>query len=90
LIAVVLLERGNLSRSLSKLTWPGGALADQGQTWNAARASYLFPVKALSEVFRAKYRDGLNRLYAEQALRFTDATLDLEAPRAFKRVVKRV
>ena len=69
---------------------PGGALADQGQTWNAARGTYLFPVKALSTVFRAKYRDGLNRLYAERALRFTDATLDLEAPRAFKRFVKRV
>jgi len=69
---------------------PGGALADQGQTWNAAKATYLFPVKALSEVFRAKYRDGLKALYTEQALRFTDATGDLEVPSAFKRFVKRV
>ena len=69
---------------------PGGALADQGQTWNAARASYLFPVKALSEVFRAKYRDGLKRLHAQQELRFTGATFDLEAPHAFKRFIKRL
>ena len=46
---------------------PGGALADQGQTWNAAKATYLFPVGALSTVFRAKYRDGLKQLYAAQS-----------------------
>ena len=69
---------------------PGGALADQGQTWNATKATYLFPVKALSTVFRAKYRDGLKRLYAEQALRFTGATCDLEASHAFKRFIKDV
>ena len=43
-----------------------------------------------STVFRAKYRDGLNRLFAEQALRFTGPTFDLEAPRPFKRFVKGV
>ena len=69
---------------------PGGALGHQGQTWNPTKATYLFPVKALSTVFRAKFRDGLKALYAEQALRLTEATLDLEAPRAFKRFVKRL
>lgn len=69
---------------------PGGALADQGQTWNAAKTTYLFPVQALSEVFRAKYRDGSKALYTEQALRFTDATGDLEGTGTFKRFVKRV
>ena len=69
---------------------PGGALAHQGQTWNPTKATYLFPVKALSTVFRAKFRDGLKALYAEQALRFTEATLDLEAPRTFNRFVKRL
>jgi hypothetical protein len=37
---------------------PGGTLADQGQTWKATPAPYLFPVKALSTVLRAQYRDG--------------------------------
>jgi len=69
---------------------PGGALAHQGQTWNPTKATYLFPVKALSTVFRAKFRDGLKALYAKQALRFTDATLDLEAPHTFNRFVKRL
>jgi hypothetical protein len=56
----------------------------------SAKATYLFPVQALSEVFRAQYRDGFKALYTEQALRFTDATGDREAPGAFKRFVKRV
>jgi Zn ribbon nucleic-acid-binding protein len=62
---------------------PGGALADTGQTWNPTAATFLFPVKALSTVFRAKYLDGLKALYNQHALRFTEATLALESPKAF-------
>jgi hypothetical protein len=69
---------------------PGGALADGGQTWNPTATTFLFPVKALSTVFRAKYLDGLKDLYAEQALRFTDATLELEVPKTFDTFVKRL
>lgn len=67
---------------------PGGALADQGQTWKATPSTYLFPVKALSTVFRAKYLDGLKGLYAKQALRLTNATLELETPKTFEAFVK--
>ena len=69
---------------------PGGALADQGQRWNPTKATYLFPVKALSTVFRAKYRDGFKRLYDEQVLHFTPTTCHLERPEAFKRFLQRV
>ena len=69
---------------------PGGALANGGQSWKATAATFLFPVKALSTVFRAKYLDALQELYAEQALRFTDATWALEAPTAFDTFVKRL
>jgi hypothetical protein len=69
---------------------PGGALADHGQRFNPTHAKFLFPVKALSTVFRAKYLDALSQLYAEQALRFTDATLALEAPKAFDTFVRRL
>lgn len=69
---------------------PGGALADGGPTWNPTSPTFLFPVKALSTVFRAKYLDALQELYAEQALRFTDATWALEAPTAFDTFVKRL
>jgi hypothetical protein len=69
---------------------PGGALADDGQRWQPTHPKFLFPVKALSTVFRAKYLDALSQLYAEQALRFTDATLALEAEAAFDTFVKRL
>jgi hypothetical protein len=69
---------------------PGGALADAGQTWKATPATFLFPVKALSTVFRAKYLDGLKQLYAEQALRLTGSTLELETPETFDTFVKRL
>jgi hypothetical protein len=69
---------------------PGGALADGGQTWKATSPTFLFPVKALSTVFRAKYLDALRQLYAEHALRFTDATWALEAEAAFDTFVKRL
>jgi len=69
---------------------PGGALADGRPAWKATPATFLFPVKALSTVFRAKYLDGLQGLYAEQALCFAGATLELEAPNTFNRFVKRL
>lgn len=31
---------------------PGGALAQDGESWHAARSTYLFPVKALSRCYR--------------------------------------
>lgn len=40
---------------------PGGGLAPDGQTWVAARANYLVPVRALSVHFRARF---LSRLTA--------------------------
>ncbi len=69
---------------------PGGALAGDGHSWTPTHPKFLFPVKALSAVFRAKYLDALQGLYAEQALRFTDATLALEVPTAFDTFVKRL
>ena len=69
---------------------PGGALADQGQSWKPTHPKFLFPVKALSTVFRAKYLDALHQLYAEHVLRFTDATVALEVPSTFDTFVKRL
>lgn len=69
---------------------PGGALADEGQTWNPTHAKFLFPVTALSTVFRAKYLEGLSRLYAEHALRWTVATQALEAGASFDTFIKRL
>jgi hypothetical protein len=38
---------------------PAGGLADDGETWLPARPDFLFPVQALSQLFRAKFRDAL-------------------------------
>jgi hypothetical protein len=38
----------------------GGGLADDGR-WRAARKDFLVPVKALSRIFRAKFRDQLKK-----------------------------
>jgi len=48
----------------------GGGLAEGGSHWTAAPAHYLFAVRALSVVFRAKFCAGLQRLYAEGQLQF--------------------
>lgn len=38
---------------------PAGALAFDGQQWLASRHNFLVPVRALSALFRAKFRDAL-------------------------------
>jgi hypothetical protein len=40
---------------------PAGGVADDGQTWWLARKKFLFPVKALSQLFRAKFREMLRK-----------------------------
>ena len=39
---------------------PGGGLTEDG-TWLPSRANFLLPVRALSRLFRAKFRDGLRQ-----------------------------
>jgi hypothetical protein len=40
---------------------PAGGVAADGHTWLPARKRFLFPVKALSSIFRAKFRDALQK-----------------------------
>jgi hypothetical protein len=40
---------------------PAGGLGNDGQTWLPARKNFLLPVKALSKLFRAKFRDALKK-----------------------------
>src|SRR5262249_21594478 len=47
---------------------PGGVLSEDGQQWRPARRRYLFPVRALSKVFRGKSLDGLRQLYDSNRL----------------------
>jgi hypothetical protein len=43
----------------------GGGLARDGGCWRAAQRAFLFPVKAMSNVFRAKMLAALRRAYRE-------------------------
>ena len=54
----------------------GGALAPDAARWIASRSSFLFPVRALSMVFRAKYLAGLQRAFDAGQLTFAGGTVD--------------
>ena len=55
----------------------GGALSPDGTRWIAGRSAFLFPVRALSVVFRAKFLDGLQRAYAADRITFGGSTVAL-------------
>lgn len=61
----------------------GGALAADHSRWIAGRSSFLFPVRAMSTVFRAKYLAGLQRAYDVGELTFAGGTAPLANPPAF-------
>jgi len=46
----------------------GGGLSLDGQSWVSLSPQWLFPVRALSIVFRAKFRDGLKQLFDQGQL----------------------
>lgn len=64
---------------------PGGALRFDGSQWIAARSNFLFHVRALGIVFRAKFLDLL--VSAQDQLVFSGNTAALAAPTAFSRPV---
>ena len=61
----------------------GGALAADGSRWISGRSSFLFPVRAVSTVFRAKYLAGLQRAGDAGELTFAGGTAALADRRAF-------
>jgi len=61
----------------------GGALAPDGSRWSRGRSKFLFPVRALSRVFRGKYLAALTAAFASHQLTFAGRTLHLTQPRAF-------
>jgi hypothetical protein len=58
-------------------------LAANGSQWITGRSSFLFPVRALSIVFRAKYLDGLQRAHDAGQLTFAGGTAHLAGRGAF-------
>ncbi len=67
----------------------GGGLRTDGR-WAAKPAHWLFPVKALSKIFRAKYRDGLRALFAADALGCHGQLAPLRKATAFHRWLNEV
>ena len=63
----------------------GGALAGDRSRWIAGRSSFLFPVRALSRVFRAKYLAALRCAFDAGELTFAGGTADLADRQAFAR-----
>jgi hypothetical protein len=61
----------------------GGALAADRTRWIRGRASFLFPVKALSVVFRAQYLQGLQRAFDQGRLTFAAGTTPLASVEGF-------
>jgi hypothetical protein len=61
----------------------GGALAAEGTRWIRGRSSFLFPVRALATVFRAKYLAGLQRAWDDGQLTFAGGTAALADRRVF-------
>jgi hypothetical protein len=46
----------------------GGGLDPEGKRWVACRRDFLFPVNVMSQLFRGKFLDGLQRLYQQGRL----------------------
>jgi hypothetical protein len=91
---------GQLAASLLLHTWSqtlahhphvhalvaGGALADDG-SWIAPRRGFLFPVRALSKVFRGKFLDTLARWLQQGQLKLAGSTQCLAQPLAQRQLL---
>jgi hypothetical protein len=68
----------------------GGGLSLDGKSWVSLSPKWQFPVKALSIVFRAKFRDGLRQLFEKGELQFPSSEPGLSDPIVFARWLRRI
>ena len=66
----------------------GGGPSLQGRSWIASHPKYLFNIRALSTVFRAKFCQGLQALYAKGKLQFHGQLRPLAQPATFQALVR--
>lgn len=66
---------------------PGGALAADGARWVPTHPKFLFPVKALGEVFRGKFLGALQAPALHHALCFTEPTAHLRTQAGFAHLI---
>ncbi len=68
----------------------GGALSFDGRRWLHGRRNFLFPVKALSRVFRGKFLDVLSKAFTNGKLIFPGKLEPLHTPRGFQELLDHV
>jgi hypothetical protein len=66
-----------------------GALADDGSRWVAGGRQFLFPVRGLSKMFRAKYLDGLAALLEADQLDIPPQLAELADVQTRRRCLRR-
>ena len=66
---------------------PAGALSFDQKHWSPARKNFLFPIKALSAVFRGQFLDLLKRAFDRNKLLFVSQSTYLADPAAFKLLI---
>ncbi len=66
---------------------PAGAWDADRSRWVDADRKFLFPVKALSRVFRGKFLEALRKLYLEEKLVLEGAVEDLDSRKSFNRLL---
>ncbi|MHB8280755.1 MAG: IS91 family transposase [Candidatus Humimicrobiaceae bacterium] len=67
---------------------PAGAVSADKKRWTGSPyKDFLFPVKALSKVFRGKFLGYLKNAYAEDKLTFAGKSLELESKEGFKALI---
>jgi len=66
---------------------PGGVISHDNTRWINARDNFLFPVKALSIVFRGKFIDALKNAYNNNKLIFPGKTEVFTKPQHFRKLV---
>ena len=66
---------------------PAGALSFDQKRWSPARKNFLFPVKALSVVFRGKFLDLIKSACARNKLLFVGQSASLATPVAFQLLI---
>jgi len=69
---------------------PGGGIAPDGRRWIACRRQFLFPVKVLSRLFRAKFVAYLKTAFRQGKLGFHGELKSLGEKRSFAAWLKRI
>ena len=65
----------------------GGGLTEQGE-WRSAKPHFLFPVRALSKVFRGKFLEGLEGALRDDEVRLADGSRDEQSVTTFLRELR--